>query len=67
LVFAAPKKSGKTGFAALFTLTMTVLFGGRYGQAVCAANDFEQSVGRVFQAIKRIVECSPLLRAAPRC
>lgn len=63
LVFAAPKKSGKTGFAAMFGLTMTVLFGGRYGEAVCCANDFEQSVGRVFQAVKRIVECSPLLRA----
>ncbi len=27
------------------------------------ANDYEQSVGRVFAAIKRIVECSPQLRA----
>ena len=26
------------------------------------ANDLEQATSRVFQAIKRIVECSPLLR-----
>ncbi len=28
LIFAAPKKSGKTGFAAILTLTATLLYGG---------------------------------------
>jgi phage terminase large subunit-like protein len=63
LVFAAPKKSGKTGFCALFVLTTVVLFGGNYGEATLAANDLEQSQGRVFEAVRRIVECSPLLQA----
>jgi hypothetical protein len=62
-VFACPKKSGKTTFAAIYVITMVLLFGGAYPEAICAANDREQSVGRVFAAIKRIIECSPLLRA----
>jgi len=62
-IYACPKKSGKTTFAAIYAITMVLLFGGAYPEAICAANDYEQSVGRVFAAIKRIVERSPLLRA----
>jgi Phage Terminase len=61
-VFGAPKKSGKTGFAALLMLTVILLFGGRYGEAYAAANDAEQAQTRVFEAIKRIIAASPLLR-----
>jgi phage terminase large subunit-like protein len=61
-VFGAPKKSGKTAFAALMTLTMLLLFGGMYGEAYACANDEEQAASRVFQAIRRIVERSPLLK-----
>jgi phage terminase large subunit-like protein len=60
-VFAAPKKSGKTGFAALHMLTTVLLFGGRFSEGYALANDLEQATSRVFQAIKRIVEASPLL------
>jgi hypothetical protein len=63
-VYAAAKKSGKTGFAALHTLTTVLLFGGKYAEAYCVANDLEQATSRVFQAIKRIVESSPLLADA---
>jgi len=66
LVFAAIKKSGKTGFAALFMLTMLLLFGGRFAEGYCIANDLEQAQSRVFQAIKRIVEASPLLKREAR-
>jgi phage terminase large subunit-like protein len=61
-VFAAPKKSGKTGFAALHMLTTILLFGGSFPEGYALANDLEQATSRVFQAIKRIVECSPLLK-----
>jgi phage terminase large subunit-like protein len=61
-VYACPKKSGKTTFAAIYVIAMVLLFGGRFAEAICAANDYEQSVGRVFAAIRRIIECSPLLR-----
>jgi phage terminase large subunit-like protein len=61
LIFSGPKKSGKTCFAALLTIYVIVALGGRYAEAYCAANDFEQSQGRVFQAISRILEVSPLL------
>jgi hypothetical protein len=61
-VYSAGKKSGKTTFAALHVLTTVLLFGGRHPEAICAANDLEQSVGRVFEAIRKIVECSPLLK-----
>jgi phage terminase large subunit-like protein len=63
LLFAAPKKSGKTTLSAIVTLTMVILYGGRFAEAICCANDYEQAASRVFQQIRRIVECSPLLRA----
>ena len=62
-LYSCPKKSGKTTFAAIYAITIVVLFGGTYAEAICAANDREQAMGRVFAAIKRIVECSPLLQA----
>ncbi|MGA2843092.1 MAG: terminase large subunit [Steroidobacteraceae bacterium] len=62
-IFACPKKSGKTTFAAIYAITMVLLFGGSYAEVICAANDHDQAMGRVFAAVKRIVECSPLLRA----
>jgi phage terminase large subunit-like protein len=62
-VYACPKKSGKTAFSAMHCLTTTLLFGGAYPEATICANDLEQSVGRVFEAIRKIIVCSPLLRA----
>jgi phage terminase large subunit-like protein len=61
-VYACPKKSGKTAFSAMHCLTTTLLFGGAYPEATICANDLEQSVGRVFEAIRKIVMCSPLLK-----
>src|SRR6516225_2822744 len=61
-VFSAPKKSGKTGFAALFTLTMCLIFGGKFAEGYAIANDLEQAQGRVFQSFKRICEASPYLK-----
>lgn len=60
-VFGAPKKSGKTAFAALHMLTTVLLFGTRFAEGYALANDEEQAQSRVFQAVRRIVECSPLL------
>ncbi len=64
LVFAAIKKSGKTGLAAMVLLVMVLLFGGRFAEGIVVANDLEQAQGRVFQAARRIVESSPLLAGA---
>jgi hypothetical protein len=61
-VYACPKKSGKTGFAAMHMLTTILLFGGSFPEGYALANDQEQAQSRVFEAIKRIVEASPLLR-----
>jgi hypothetical protein len=61
-VYACPKKSGKTTFAAIHALTTTLLFGGRYPEATLCANDEDQARGHVFEMMKRIVECSPLLK-----
>jgi phage terminase large subunit-like protein len=60
-VFSAPKKSGKTGFAAMVAIYVVLVLGGRFAEGYCVANDFEQAQGRVFQAIRRIVEASPAL------
>ena len=63
LVFGAIKKSGKTTLAAIIMLMMVLLFGGRFAEGFCVANDFEQAQCRVFAIVKRIIEASPLLRA----
>lgn len=60
-VYACPKKSGKTTFGAIVALTMVLLFGRRYSEALTIANSLEQAQGRVFQQIKRIIETSPSL------
>ena len=62
LLYSCPKKSGKTAFAAIITLTLLWLYGGTHPEAVCCANDLDQAQGRVFAAVRRIVEASPLLK-----
>jgi hypothetical protein len=59
--FAAPKKSAKTQIAGMHMATAILVFGGRYAEGYCVANDLEQAQGRVFQAIRRMVETSPYL------
>jgi phage terminase large subunit-like protein len=65
-LYSCPKKSGKTTFAALLCLTVILLYGGSHPEATLAANDQEQAVGRVFEMVRRIVECSPLLKREAR-
>jgi len=65
-LYSCPKKSGKTTFAALHALTLTLLFGGAFPEATCCANDQEQAQGRVFEMIRRIVEASPALKETAR-
>jgi hypothetical protein len=61
-LYSCPKKSGKTTFAGIHALTTLLLFGGSYPEATICANDYEQAQARVFTMIRRIIECSPLLR-----
>jgi hypothetical protein len=62
-IYSCGKKGGKTHFNAMHLLTTVLLFGGRNAEATICANDLEQSIGRVFQAVKSIVEASPLLKS----
>ncbi len=66
LVYSCAKKSGKTTFAAIFVITLVILFGGRHAEAIVCANDYEQAASRVHAAIKRIIEASPRLRGIAR-
>jgi phage terminase large subunit-like protein len=66
LVYGAPKKSGKTVFAAILLLTVVLLYGGRNAEGYIAANDFEQAQGRVFEMCRRIIEASRLLKGDAR-
>jgi hypothetical protein len=61
-VYASIKKSGKTAFAAILALVVALLYAGRFAEVVCVANSLEQATGRVFEYVRRIVECSPWLR-----
>ncbi|MBE3597557.1 MAG: hypothetical protein IMX02_01675 [Limnochordaceae bacterium] len=65
-VFSAPKKSGKTTFAALATLYVVLVWGGRYAEGYCYANDEEQARGRVFEAARKIVGATPWLARQAR-
>ena len=62
-IYGTPKKGGKSGFGALLQLTVILLFGGRFAEGYCIANDLEQAQGRVFQMCQRIVEATPWLKA----
>ena len=62
LVYAAPKKSGKTTLAAIALLYVVRVIGGRNAEGLVAANDFDQAAGRVFRQAARIIDASPLLR-----
>jgi phage terminase large subunit-like protein len=66
LIYSAPKKSGKTGLAAMLAIYVAVVVGGRFAEVYCLSNDYEQSVGRVFEAARRIIEASPLLKASAK-
>ena len=63
-MYSCPKKSGKSTFAAIFILTLIVLYAPRYAEIYLAANDREQVKSRTFEFIRRIIEASPMLRAA---
>jgi hypothetical protein len=45
----------------MLTLYTIIVLAGRYGEAICVANDLEQGV---FAAIRRMVELMPWLRTA---
>jgi hypothetical protein len=62
-IYSCGKKGGKTHFNAMHLLTTVLLFGGRNAEATICANDLEQSIGRVFEAVRKIVEASPLLKS----
>ena len=61
-----PKKSGKTTLAAMIVIYVIVVLGGRFGEGYCIANDHEQSLGRVFQQIQRIIKASPHLNQSAK-
>jgi hypothetical protein len=63
MLYSAIKKSRKTEFSALFVLTLIILFGGRFAEGFILANDEEQASARCFEACRRIIAASPLLRS----
>jgi terminase large subunit-like protein len=64
LVYGAIKKSGKTTFAGAVVGYVTLVLAGQFGEAYCVANDLEQSTGRVFRGVARIVKANPWLGKA---
>jgi len=61
-IYGCPKKSGKTTTAAMAMLYAVVVLGGRFAEGIVLANDEAQATDRIFTAIARIVEASPMLR-----
>src|SRR5262245_55126430 len=45
--YSSGKKGGKTTLAGLHLLATTILYGGRFAEGICCANDLEQSTGRI--------------------
>jgi len=62
LLFAAIKKSGKTMVAAWAVLYVVLVIGGPYAEGYILSNDLEQAVGRVFEAIVKLIRANPALR-----
>ncbi|MGH3631809.1 MAG: terminase TerL endonuclease subunit, partial [Sciscionella sp.] len=56
LIYSAPKKSGKTALGAMILLYVTLILGGPFAEGYVFANDLEQSVGRVFQQVARLLD-----------
>jgi hypothetical protein len=61
----------RTGFAARAVAAMCALYvsiaiGGPFAEIYCLSNDYEQSVGRVVESARRIIEASPLLRSSAK-
>jgi terminase large subunit-like protein len=56
------KKTGKGGTAAMHGLVTLLIYGGKFAEGYCIAADLQQAQERVFGEIKRICECSPLLK-----
>lgn len=63
LIYSAPKKSGKTEIAALYTLWTAVFITEPFGEIYVCANDLEQSQGRVFQAIVKALRANNVYNA----
>lgn len=61
IVYSCPKKSGKTAIAAVFQ-TWWAFTVQPPDEIINAANDFDQSVGRVFKAAKGFIKRNPILR-----
>jgi len=66
LLYSTPKKGGKTATTAMAMLYVIIVLAGPYAEGYCCANDFEQAQGRVFAAITRIIEKSPLLKGSAK-
>jgi phage terminase large subunit-like protein len=62
LLWSEPKKSGKTLLAAVLVLWWA--FTVPDTEIIIAANDLEQSVGRVFQTVVALLRMNPALRAS---
>ena len=67
LVYGAIKKSRKTELAALLTITLILLYGGRFAEGYIVANDLGQAIDRCFTGCRRIIEASPLLCGEAKC
>jgi hypothetical protein len=65
-IYSSIKKSGKTVFGAIIAIVMVLLYGGRYAEIYCVANDLEQAQSRVYEMCRRIIEASPLLQREAR-
>jgi phage terminase large subunit-like protein len=66
LVYGAIKKSGKSTMGGMLAIFVAAVLGGPWAEVFVVANDLDQSRGRVWEAAKRIVENSPLLRGSAR-
>jgi phage terminase large subunit-like protein len=60
VIYSAPKKSGKTAINAIVTLWFSHTIDAP-NEILIAANDLEQSQGRVFRAARRMIEFNPIL------
>lgn len=62
IIYSCPKKSGKTAILAIAVLWFAYELAPKT-EIILAANDLEQSTGRAFKEVKKIINRSPVLKS----
>ena len=65
-LFVRQRRAARPRSRPCVAIYVAVVIGGLFAEVYCLSNDYDQSVGRVFQAAARIIQASPLLAGSAK-